>query len=398
MRRLKDWLSAYMEVQENSEPPKNYHQWVAISCIAAALQRKCWLEWGGGLTFYPNMYTVLVGPPGKTRKGTAMGVGERLIHSLELPVSAEATTREALIEMLEESKSEFIDRTTSQTRTHCSLTILSPELTVFLGHQNLVLMDNLTDWFDCKEIFTYRTKRSGTNVVKGVWVNLLGATTPEMLRTALPMNAIGGGFTSRVIFIYEDKKHKLSPCPFYTEEENQKLTDLELDLAHIATLQGRFKVTEEFINYWIEWYSHQDAHPPFTDPLFDGYISRRPTHVFKLSMICSVSRNDSMVIGVEDLKRAISLLESAEVKMPQAFNGVGRSAQADVIANLMIEISQRKTTTFGELLTFFIRDVDAKTLENMLDSLHIMGYCTFKRNQNLEKAIVAYIEKPVVSL
>ena len=72
-RQLVDWIDAYLKFTEKSEPPKMFHLWCAISVIASVLERKCRLEWGT-ITFYPNMYIVLVAPSGKARKGTAMGV------------------------------------------------------------------------------------------------------------------------------------------------------------------------------------------------------------------------------------------------------------------------------------------------------------------------------------
>jgi hypothetical protein len=382
-----------MEVQENTEPPRNYHLWTALSTLASALQRKCWLDWGGGLTFYPNMFIVLIGPPGKTRKGTALAVGETLMHSLEMPLSAEALTREALIESLEEAQASFIDESTGVATNHCSLTVLSPELTVFLGHQNLVLMDNLTDWFDCKQKFTYRTKRSGTNVVNGVWVNLLGATTPSMLRAALPMDMIGGGFASRVVFVYEDRKYKLCPIPFYSKEQKQGFDMVKQDLAHIHTLQGQFKVTEEFLNKWVEFYTEQENNPPFKDPHFDGYMSRRQVHVLKLSMLCSVSRSSSLIISEKDLARAITFIESVEINMPRVFSGVGRNENADIIAQLMYTIGDKKKMSFGELMELYWHEVDARTLENMIETLQAMKFCVFKRNQNLEKAQIIHLPR-----
>ena len=54
-RKLSDWLDAFMEYTENSEPPILYRKWVGLSCIAAALMRKVYIEWGTALTWYPNL-------------------------------------------------------------------------------------------------------------------------------------------------------------------------------------------------------------------------------------------------------------------------------------------------------------------------------------------------------
>ncbi len=43
-RQLDDWLSSYLDYTENTEPPKSYNTWVAISTIAAVLKRKCYIK------------------------------------------------------------------------------------------------------------------------------------------------------------------------------------------------------------------------------------------------------------------------------------------------------------------------------------------------------------------
>ncbi len=87
-RTLSDWLDGYLEYTTNTEPPYMYHMWMGISTIASLLQRKCCLEWGT-LKFYPNMYIVLVGPPGRTRKGTAMNLAKPFLHELDIKIAAE---------------------------------------------------------------------------------------------------------------------------------------------------------------------------------------------------------------------------------------------------------------------------------------------------------------------
>ena len=202
-RNVPDWIDGYMDLTEGTEPPVSYRKWMAVSTIAACLRRKCYLKIGF-LTFFPNMYIVLVGPTG-VRKGTAMTPGYELLRSRGIKLAAESITREALIKELREST----DNTTDEEGNpilHCSLTVFSPELTVFLGYSSLQLMSDLADWFDCRDLWIYRTKGSGTEEITNLWVNLIGATTPELLRSTLPKDAIGGGLTGRMIFVFETKK------------------------------------------------------------------------------------------------------------------------------------------------------------------------------------------------
>lgn len=143
-RQLPDWIETYLSYVENTEPAEQFKLWTAISCIAACLQRKVVLEYGA-LTLYPNMYVVLVAPSGG-RKGTAMGPGYKMLRELNVRMSAEATTREALIRALNTSSDTDIQEETGDMYLHSSLTIYSQELTVFLGYDKKQLKSDLTDW------------------------------------------------------------------------------------------------------------------------------------------------------------------------------------------------------------------------------------------------------------
>ena len=374
-RQLNDWIDAYMTVTENTEPPKLYHLWCAISVISAVLQRKCRLEWGM-LTFYPNMYTILVGPSGACRKGTAMGIALDFLEDLDIKLAAESITREALIRELKNANSNILDLQQGSHAMHSSLTIWAPELTVFLGYNNYQLLSDLTDWYDCRNKWTYRTKNMGTDEIIGVYINMLGATTPDLIRTTLPLDAIGGGLTSRMVFVFEEKKYKIVPVPFLTEAELGLMHQLKIDLESIASLSGRFQATEGFLNYWTEWYTSTEDNPPFKDPRFYGYVERRPNHIMKLSMILNAARTNTMIIETSDLKRAIQLLERTEIKMPNTFSGVGKYSHADTLTKVMNEVAMRgeEGITIQEITTLFRNDANKDVMREIISTLDQMEW------------------------
>lgn len=380
-RSLPDWIDAYLKFTNNTEPPILFRKWTAISVIAATLQRKCYLPWGS-LTFYPNMYNILVAPAGRARKGTAMGPGMDFLTEpgLNIKLAAEATTRESLIRELRDASDNFVDPNTGQMIFHASLTVFSQELTVFLGYHNCQLISDLTDWYDCRKKWTYRTKWSGVDQIEGVWLNLIGATTPELVQSALPMDAIGIGLTSRMIFVFEERKGKIVPDPFQTKEDLELRELMISDLEKIVMLSGPFKVSEGFIKLWTEWYLSQEDNPPFDDSRFAGYFERRPAHVMKLSLILNAARTNSMTITEGDLSSAIKLLEETEIKMPQTFSGVGRSSHAATLSRVMVEISRRKEVTFSEIMNLFRHDILKWDLEKIIDTLEVMKFCTHISN------------------
>ena len=370
-RIVEDWITGYQQFTENSESPDLYKEWVAVSVVASCLQRKVFLTWDSPT--YPNMYIVLVGPSGKSRKGTAMSPGLEMLQELgTINLAAESITREALIRELKQSSGTEI--TEDSVKSHCSLTIYSPELTVFLGYNNQQLMVDLGDWYDCRSRWTYRTKGSGVDEIIGVWVNLIGATTPELLRESMPSIAIGGGLASRMIFVYQEKKSKNIALPFLKKEDLLLRHNLMLDLDRIRMMNGEFTYSQNFLDLWVPFYNHQEDNLPFKDQKFSAYFSRRAKHILKLCMILSASGGDDMMITARIFERAKDLLERTEVFMPQTFAGFGESDQSAVLVRVMAVLGVRKQIPYNELIEMFFEDATQETMEAIVRTIEHMKW------------------------
>ena len=124
-RNLPDWIDAFMLLSEESEPPTLFRKWSSISTIASALQRKCRMQLGISLTFYPNFYIVLVGPSA-TGKGTAMRYARDIIEQVsQIRISAQATSLQALIRRMKETNLTDVDIVTGEQQYHSSLSIFT---------------------------------------------------------------------------------------------------------------------------------------------------------------------------------------------------------------------------------------------------------------------------------
>lgn len=377
MRRLvPDWLDGYMEYTDNTEPPYLYRMWVGLSTLAAAMERKCCVEMGF-LRFYPNMYVVLVGPSGRCRKGVAMTPGLLLLEELGLDnrIIADSITMAQLIVRLAEATRLDVDEVTKKIYTHSSITVFSKELAVFLGDYNEEFIMTLVDWYDCKDKWRRETRHVGSFSVDGVWVNLIGATTPKLLREKMNTAALGGGLTSRMIFVTEFDRDKNIPNATLSPEEIALGQRLLTDLSTIHRMMGTFTLTPGFLEYYDTWY-HKAWHcPPFKDERFADYFERRPSHVIKLAMILSTSHSDDMLVDEHDLDRAIKILEATEQKMPYTFSGVGRNEMADIIDRIIRYLTQKPgRVSKRELVRHFYHDASISTIDEVLRTLHTMGH------------------------
>lgn len=384
-RELSGWLENYLKYTENSESPLSYHVWCGLSVIAGALQRKVYLRWGLGRVVYPNLYTVLIGPSGRTRKGVAIGIAKEFLKQIPgVTVTPESSSgRQAMILAMKRASTNFTDPTDGKIKFHCAVTAFSEELSVFLGQGDIAYLSNLTDWYDSKDDWEYETVGRGKDSLMGLCLNLLGGTAPDWIQSMIPQEALGGGFTSRIIFIVEEIKRKLVPEYTITPEEEALGELLTRDLERISQLAGEITFDEPAKQLYVDWYIEQDTalsagRPAITDTRFAGYCERRATHLQKLMILCSASRGDDLTIKPEDFESALKLLTDAEARMHKTFGGLGKSRVSDESDMIISYIKQVGSTTRKLLLQKFYRDIDAVTLSNVEMLMQQMGVVTIK--------------------
>jgi energy-coupling factor transporter ATP-binding protein EcfA2 len=374
-RNLSDWLDSFMEMTDNSEPPYLFRKWAGISAIASALQRKVRVELGLSLTFYPNLYVVLVGPSA-TGKGTAMKFASDIIEQVPtIRLSAQATSLQALIRRMKETNLTDVNVETGEQTYHSSLTIFSTEFTVFLGYHNQELIAALCEWYDCHNRWTYETIARKKEEVVGVWVNLFAGTTPDAIQASLPIESIGGGLTSRIIFVVEEKRGKLVVVPTKTEKEMRLQQQLVYDLEAINRLSGIMQYTEGFLKIYSDWCYYADGHRPFQDRKFDGYCGRRRKHLITLAMVCCASHSDEMIMTSEDIDRAIALLAEVEIKMGKVFKGMGRSGTADLLNDAVTFIANSAVPDIPlfQFARYFEGDMDKIEMDRVITTLEAMN-------------------------
>ena len=386
MRKLPNWLTAYLEYVENTEPAYLFKVWSGLSVIAAILQRKCSLKIGMNETF-PNMFIILVGPSG-AGKSRAIQPAKQLLRDIGVKLAAQKVTNEGLIRDL---KSSFADTIQDGVmKTHSSLSIFASELAVFLRHQNQALIDDLCDLYDCEDKWDYKPKGEEfrDEIIKP-YLNIIGGITPATFRSRLPQEAIGGGLTSRMICVYEERPYKYIPIHFLTKRELELYEDLKHDMNEMKAMKGEFRLTKDFIEFWTDWYVRARQYPPFKQMHFDGYNSRRPLHILKTSMNMSAARTSEMIINREDLERAIALLEQTEINMPRTFEGMGESKTAKILVDVMRFVSAKVKTNFEEINKTFYHDADKDTLKKVIFQLSAMKFLTY----NSMDETVEYLEE-----
>lgn len=397
-RELANWLDTYLEYTDNTESPTSYHTWCGLAAIAGALQRKIYLPWGIGQVIYPNLYVVLIGPSGRTRKGVALGIAKEILQQVPtVTIAPESSSgKQSTILVMKRAGLDFVDPTDNKTKRHCSVTAFSEELSVFLGQGDIAYLSSLTDWYDSKDNWEYETVGRGKDSIKGICLNLVGGTAPDWIQSMIPHEAVGGGFTSRVIFIVEEKKRKIVAEPVITVRERELREMLIRDLERINKLTGEVRMNREAKDLYVAWYENETAkaeagNPAVDDPRFAGYNERRATHIRKLLLVTCAARDDDLIICADDFKRAVRLLEDAEINMHKTFGGFGKSRTSDATETIKDYIEKVRITSKKQVLQRFYRDVDAATLTQVELTLQQMGVLHTKLVPQTQDKIYTWI-------
>lgn len=372
-RKVDDWINGYCEMLQTTESPDIYKKWVAVSTIAAALKRKCWLSWHNHVDTHPNMYIVLVGPPA-IGKGMALGPARQMLSSIGIKMSASCTTLQAMIEdLLSCTDTRIID---GIPMISSSLTVVSPEFTVFLGRNNGEFCDKITDLYDCPSPWSYKTKARGNESMDAVFLNIIGATTPGLLQATMTGEAITGGLMSRVVLVYADQKSRLVPIPAAVSRDEDLYSKLYKDLGSISDMEGKFLLSKDVVDPWVDWYIAKDTNDGLSsDRRFAAYCGRRDMHLLKLMMIVSAARSDEMVLRKEDFETALGLLNEAEQFMPGAFRGYGKNVLSEFIAAAQTEIQTARLIYLKQFKKRHLNDVSSEDIDKVLKALESTGFC-----------------------
>jgi hypothetical protein len=331
------------------------HFWAGVSAIAGALRRKVWIDMGY-FQWYPNFYIIFVAPPGIVAKSTTTGIAMSMLRAIPgIQFGPDVVTWPALVECFANSTETFTHE--NQYHIMSSLTLESSEFGNLLDPQDRSMVDLLVHLWDGKQgNFTKKTKSSGNDTVENPWINIIACTTPSWIAGNFPEYMIGGGFTSRCVFVYADKKEKLVAYPkmeiaFDMEGEKAKLIH---DLGIIAERTGEYVLTPEAREWGELWYRHHyEAMPQhLSDDRFSGYVARKQSHLHKLAMILAASTSDEMLITIEHLQIADSMVSDLEKDMLKVFSKIGKSDTSVQVDRLVEFIKNRGEVTYKELYQF----------------------------------------------
>lgn len=385
-RHYDDYITAYVKYTQNHESTEKVRKWVAVSNIAAALERKVWLD-RGYYTLFPNLYTFIIGPSGIIRKSTTTAIGVDLLRDLEtLNIMSDRLTAASVIEQLAKSQKTF--SCNGEMMQQSAVFSYASELVVLLTEVYGSISELLTTFYDCiphdwRKPWVYENKSQGRVEIPGPCLNILGASTPIWLERAIPASEMEGGFSSRVLFVCENSPPpKFIAWPKITKEMKEMRPKLLDDLRRINALTGAFTVGEHAYEWFEEYYKqHQQSLLTHKDARFSGYAGRKPDTLLKVAMALSASRGEDLCLTTQDLERAGLWLDELELTMFEAFEASGKNEFVREIHSIMRSLKKSGSMTHQQLLRIYGKDVSHENMIKIMTHLHQQGCVRILKQQ-----------------
>jgi len=333
------FISDFVLALRGVEIPTNFAIWTALGMLSAVAKRELYFEFYPSVIL-PNLYIILVSPPGVCKKSTTMEsfgfqvIKQALEHfeGLEhwwksVNFQKSRVTPEGLMDLLKPEYKTVKTQTgdIKELTRYSQLTLWVSELGTFMGRQKYLegLIPKLTHLYDGHDSNDY-TKGAKSQPLVDPYVTLLGGTTPSDLRDVVPEGAFGGGLMSRTIVAYAPKATKIVPWPEQLVGI-PSIPELSERMAYLLREHlGSYTLTGAARAYYDRWYENFKRTQGSDDMTQEQQLlySRLDVQLKKIALLISFQRYDSTgEVTLDDLQVAKQILEMTMEDANGAFAG-----------------------------------------------------------------------------
>lgn len=227
------WLTDYVEYANRCSPmsPDIFNEAMGAWLLSAAVARRVYLPVSTG-NIFPNLYTLLIGPPGLVRKSSTLSIASDVARKAGVMLLPSIGTVESLSIELSytrqpvsiESDREEYQRWFQERALAAQRGLLLDEASGLFeaGRKDYMaqLKPTLLAWYDCPDELKFNmTVSRGRSTAKNAYLALAGATTPSAMERYFSKQSVewGDGTWSRFNLIIHEV------LPDFQFFENKKL-------------------------------------------------------------------------------------------------------------------------------------------------------------------------------
>lgn len=326
------WFGEYLALMApTTEAPPAFHLAAALTVAGAAIGKRVRTEYASEPLF-ANLYTVLIGPSGSSRKDTAIKRAlslswppqwERQAVSLPYQTVTDVSSAEGLIRSLERGPNTLL-----------YLTELSNLMRNARRKGTSTILPRLIEAFDTPAKLSNLSKGDPQEVTDP-YLSIIAATQPGILSTEMGVEDIHSGFANRWLFVPGDRRERKPTPPKLDKSASWRLWK---DLNEAVMSYGPGSALHEAGDVqavWDVWYLKERAR---TEE--EGSMSvRHPVLVRKIALILAVS-DTAKQIQLAHVTAAIALVDWMweQTRRLMADWGVGIDSQLE---NRVVDVLTR---------------------------------------------------------
>ncbi len=295
----------YVEyVTEITDAPRLYSQWLAYLVVSCVLNKSVYMNYGGFMKMYPNLYLLIIGPSSVYRKSFS----QRLAASIVRDVYDE-------FQLLDFSSREaFISEMARQDRqpTGCGLMLID-EMAGFMSRAKTSphftgMIQDLSSAFTADTIERRVGVKEEEKVIYKVqdpFLNISAACSYDWLTKSIETSDLTGGFLARFLWIVPPDK----VGAHWSEARDGDILKRQIiiDRLHeIRSLIGQMTWHADAKAYWDWWYS--DFRERNKGGRWDAMFERMTNQTRKVAMI-NAAQDMRLEVSYDDLVDAVGMSE-----------------------------------------------------------------------------------------
>lgn len=353
------WFARYLAlVAPCTEAPPAFHLAAALAVAGSVVGRRAWMPYLGRL--YPNLYCLLVGSAGRSRKSTAMrmadswrGVAEGLsFWTPPFSVVRDATTSAFLLKHLSENQTTLLllDEYTRLLKT------AKREYAADVPTLILSLYDGEP---------VEHNVASGTTRVEQPHFSILAGIQPGVLATEMAGTDLRNGFVSRFLH-FPGEGANWEPWP--PSLDRAALARLFRELDAFADVAGEVRLVDAARDAWGAWYV-ADKERPVASETEDAARVRLADNALKVALLYAVSEG-AAVVWPEHLQAALDLVEWQWACVRSMLPQWGATVTRRIQSRIERALSERPMTRWEVMRAVDDPDWDLEQASKVFDLLH----------------------------
>lgn len=313
------------------ETPRSYLKWATYAAISAIVKKKIYVE-KYFYRVYPNIYVMLVGPPGIT-KSYATDLAKQMVKSINnTRIISGMNSIEGIIQTLGKAE---LDADGVPKNKNSEAFIVSNEFTNLLI-DNTQAFSILTELYDaCYGDSWDKTLKSGVVNLRHPYITMITATNTAHFNDKLRQVDIEGGFMGRTMLILEKNRHKINSL-IRKPERVFDINVIKSELLRISKLAGRIEFDNEVTIQFFDDFDREIKTQVKDDNT--GIYKRMPDSVLKIAMLDVVASGNNLVITKKILERSIETCNGIIKNIKSVTAGVGSAPNSQAIFKFMQDL------------------------------------------------------------